>query len=62
MQSTDLKYFTANKKGHPRERFNTSVLTKPVEFLLGKPEGRRPLRRPGPRWKADMKIDLKEAR
>jgi len=61
MQSTDLQYFTANKKGHTRERFNTSVLRMHAEFLVGKPEGKRPLGRPGPRWKADMKIDLKEA-
>ena len=39
MQSTDLKYFTANRKGHPRERINTSVLRMHAEFLVGKPEG-----------------------
>jgi|TergutCu122P5_1016488.scaffolds.fasta_scaffold1918246_1 hypothetical protein len=61
MQSTDFKYFTANKKGHPRERFNTGVLRTHAEFLVWKPEGRRPLGKPGPRCKADMKIDLKEA-
>jgi hypothetical protein len=60
MQNTDLKYFTANRKGHPRERINTSVLRMHAEFLVGKPEGRRPLGRAGPRWKADMKIDLKK--
>ena len=58
MQSTDLEYFTANKKGHLRERFNTSVLGMHAEFLVRKPEGWRPLGRPGPRWKADMKIDI----
>ena len=59
MQSTDLKYFTANKKCHPWEHFNTGVLRMHAEFLVGKLEGRRPLGRPGPRWKTDMKIDLK---
>jgi hypothetical protein len=47
VQSTDLEYFTANKKGHLRERFNTGVLRILAEFLVGKPEGRRPLGRPG---------------
>jgi hypothetical protein len=32
-----------------------------AEFLVEKPEERRPFGRPRPRLKADMKIDLKEA-
>jgi hypothetical protein len=28
--------------------------------LVGKPEGRRPLGRPRPRWKDNMKVDLLE--
>jgi hypothetical protein len=31
-------------------------------MLLGKPEGRRPLRRPGYRWEDDIKMDLVEIR
>jgi hypothetical protein len=30
------------------------------EVLIVKPEGKRPLRRPGHRWKDDIKIDLLE--
>jgi hypothetical protein len=29
-------------------------------ILVGKPEGRRPLRRPGRRWVDNIKIDLRE--
>jgi hypothetical protein len=29
-------------------------------ILLGKPEGKRPLGRPGRRWEDNIKIDLKE--
>jgi hypothetical protein len=29
-------------------------------ILVGKPEGRRPLRRPGPRWDDNIKMDLQE--
>jgi hypothetical protein len=28
--------------------------------LVGKPEGRRPLGRPRPRWKDNIKMDLRE--
>ena len=28
--------------------------------LVGKPEGKRPLRRPRPRWEDNIKMDLKE--
>jgi hypothetical protein len=28
--------------------------------LVGKPEGKRPLGRPGPRWEYSIKIDLQE--
>jgi hypothetical protein len=28
--------------------------------LVGKPEGRRPLERPGHRWKDNIKLDLQE--
>jgi len=28
--------------------------------LVGKPEGKRPLRRPRPRWEDNIKIDLQE--
>jgi hypothetical protein len=28
--------------------------------LVGKPEGKRPLRRPGPRWQDNFKMDLQE--
>jgi hypothetical protein len=31
-------------------------------ILLGKPEGRRPLRRPRHRWKNRIKLDLTETR
>jgi hypothetical protein len=41
----------------PGNGFNTRVLRMHAEFLVGKPEGRRPLGRPRPRWKADMKIE-----
>jgi hypothetical protein len=29
-------------------------------FLVGKPEGKRPLRRPRLRWEDNMRMDLKE--
>jgi hypothetical protein len=29
-------------------------------ILVGKPEGRRPLERPRPRWEDDIKMDLQE--
>jgi len=29
--------------------------------LVGKPEGKRPLGRPRPRWKNNIKMDLQEA-
>jgi hypothetical protein len=29
-------------------------------FLVGKPEGKRPLRRPKRRWEDDIKMDLQE--
>jgi hypothetical protein len=29
-------------------------------ILVGKPEGKRPLRRPRRRWKGNIKIDLRE--
>jgi hypothetical protein len=31
-------------------------------ILVGKPEGRRPLRRPRCRWEDNIKMDLQEAR
>jgi hypothetical protein len=30
------------------------------KILVGKPEGKRPFRRPGQRWEDNIKIDLKE--
>jgi hypothetical protein len=30
--------------------------------LVGRPEGKRPLRRPRPRWEDNIKIDLREIR
>jgi hypothetical protein len=30
--------------------------------MLGKPEGKRPLRRPRHRWKDNIKMDLREIR
>jgi len=30
------------------------------KILVGKPEGRRPLGRPGRRWKDNIKMDLQE--
>jgi hypothetical protein len=29
-------------------------------FLVGKPEGERPLRRPGHRWKDNIEVDIRE--
>jgi hypothetical protein len=29
-------------------------------FLVGRPEGKRPLRRPRRRWEDDIKMDLRE--
>jgi len=31
-----------------------------VEFLVGKPEGKRPLGRPRRRWEDNIKMDLQE--
>ena len=31
-----------------------------TEFLVGKPEGRRPLGRPTRRWKDNIKMDMRE--
>ena len=31
-----------------------------TRFLLGKPEGKRPLGRPGRRWEDNIKMDLEE--
>jgi hypothetical protein len=30
------------------------------KILIGKPEGKRPLQRPGHRWKDNIKMDLRE--
>jgi hypothetical protein len=30
--------------------------------LVGRPEGKRPLRRPGSRWEDNIKMDLQEVR
>jgi hypothetical protein len=38
------------------ERRNVRV----YRILVGKPEGRRPLGRPRPRWKDNIKMDLRE--
>jgi hypothetical protein len=32
------------------------------KLLVGKPEGKRPLRRPRGRWEYNIKMDLKEVR
>jgi hypothetical protein len=32
----------------------------PYEILVGKPEGKRPLRRPRRRWEDNIKMDLRE--
>jgi hypothetical protein len=31
-------------------------------ILVGKPEGKRPLRRPGRRWEDNIKMDVREIR
>jgi hypothetical protein len=31
-----------------------------IEFLVGKPEGKRPLGRTGHKWKDNITVDLKE--
>jgi hypothetical protein len=31
-----------------------------VKFLVGKHERKRPFRRPGPRWKGNIKMDVVE--
>jgi hypothetical protein len=34
--------------------------TKVYRFLVGKPEGKRPLRRPRHRWEVGIRMDLRE--
>jgi hypothetical protein len=38
----------------------TREMRNAYKILVGKPEGKRPLRRPRRRWKDNIKMDLKE--
>jgi hypothetical protein len=49
-------------KVHPGDNhiFLCVIVIQHTGFLVGRPEGRRPLGRPRRRWEDNIKIDLKE--
>jgi hypothetical protein len=47
----DIKYYTHIQHGEKRNA---------CRVLIGKPEGKRPLRRPRRRWDSNIKMDLRE--
>ena len=49
--------------GHSAKAQKKIILRTGVyRLLVGKPEGKRPLRRPRSRWKNNIKMDLQEVR
>jgi hypothetical protein len=46
------------EKFYKPESIDTRIEVKIQGFLVGKPEGKRPLGRPRPRWEDNIKIDI----
>jgi hypothetical protein len=38
----------------------TAAIRNAYNILVGKPEGKRPLEKPGPRWEDNITVDLRE--